>query len=264
MPDTLTIERRGGVAAITLNRPDRLNAISLPMCDDLLAATADPAGDPAVRCVLITGAGRGFCAGADLADSNMDDAGDLGGRIRADMDRGFNAVVRALDALPKPLVAAVNGAAAGGGMSLALAADICIAGRSAFFAQVFGPQLGLVPDMGSTWYLPRAIGRARALACALTGERISAERAVEWGMIWACVDDADLAAEAWALAERLAAGPTIGLAATRRAFAAADGNDLDRQLDVERDMQGDCAGTADFREGVAAFRAKRKPVFRGR
>jgi 2-(1,2-epoxy-1,2-dihydrophenyl)acetyl-CoA isomerase len=264
--ETILIERTGGVAQLTLNRPDKFNALNHKMTQELADAAKALGRDPEVRCVLLTGAGRGFCSGADLTDGTMGQLPpeEMGRQIRDDMDRYHHMATRAFARLEKPVIAAVNGAAAGGGMSLALAADLVIAAKSAFFAQVFGPQLGLVPDMGSTWLVPRLVGRARALGMMLTGERISAEKAEAWGLIWKCVEDAQLMTEARTLAERIAAGPTKGFAFLKRALEASEGNGFDAQLDLERDLQSVLARTDDFREGVAAFAAKRKPAFKGR
>jgi 2-(1,2-epoxy-1,2-dihydrophenyl)acetyl-CoA isomerase len=264
--ETIRITNADGIATFTLNRPERLNALSHVLVRELTEAVKAAGRDAGVRCLLLTGAGRGFCAGADLSEGGMreSDPARQGVRIAQDMDRLHNPLVRAIAHLEKPTVAAVNGPAAGGGMSLALACDIVIAARSAYFVQVFGPQLGLVPDMGSSWFLPRVVGRARALGLALTGERLSAEQAADWGLIWRCVDDARLLDEATALAGKLASGPTRGLGYLKRALEAAELNGLDAQLDLERDLQSVASRTADFSEGVSAFNEKRRPAFKGR
>ncbi|MBM3491139.1 MAG: 2-(1,2-epoxy-1,2-dihydrophenyl)acetyl-CoA isomerase [Alphaproteobacteria bacterium] len=263
---TIHVADANGVRTLTLDRPERLNALSHTLVRELTEAVKAAGRDASVRCLLLTGAGRGFCAGADLGEGGMreNDPARQGERIARDMDRLHNPLVRALAQLEKPTLAAVNGPAAGGGMSLALACDIVIAARSAYFVQVFGPQLGLVPDMGSSWFLPRVAGRARALGLALTGERLSAEQAAQWGLIWRCVEDAQLLPEATSLAGKLAAGPTRGLGYLKRALEAGELNDLDAQLNLERDLQSVASRTADFTEGVNAFNEKRRPVFKGR
>lgn len=246
-----------GVAKITLNRPDRLNAFTPEMHRELKDALARAAQD--ARAVLLTGAGRGFCAGQDLSQRRGNDVPDLGATIH-DL---YNPLIRAMRALEMPIVAAVNGVAAGAGMSLALASDIALAARSATFLQAF-VKVGLVPDSGSTYFLPRLAGIARARALAMLGEKITAEEAASWGLIWKVVDDDQLSAEALRLARHLATQPTRALALIKRAFNATLTNDLDAQLDLERDLQRIAGMTDDYREGVAAFFEKRPPRFVGR
>jgi 2-(1,2-epoxy-1,2-dihydrophenyl)acetyl-CoA isomerase len=254
-----------GTAVVTLDRPAVLNSIDAQMIADLRAVIAEVADDEGTRVLILTGAGRAFCAGADLsADGEREPGLSIGEAIYRSMDRGFNPLVRELAALTKPVVAAVNGVAAGGGVGLALAADIVVAARSAEFIQVFGPQLGLVPDMGCTYFLARLLGRARARGLALLGERLTAEQAEDWGLIWKCVDDHVLMEEAQRIARRLAAGPGQCFGYIKRALDAADQNALSAQLDLERDYQRILGDTEDFREGVTAFLAKRKPQFSGR
>ncbi|MBM3645478.1 MAG: 2-(1,2-epoxy-1,2-dihydrophenyl)acetyl-CoA isomerase [Alphaproteobacteria bacterium] len=259
--EKILLERDGTLAILTLNAPDRLNAVSRKMIGEIKAAWAEIAADESVRAVLLTGAGRGFCAGADLADPDRDASAtaDSG----AALDKFFNPTIRAMRALPKPIVAAVNGVAAGVGMSFALAADIAIAGKSASFLQAFA-RIGLLPDGGSTWFLPRLAGDARARALAMLAPQIPAEQAKSFGLIWDVVDDAALMDTARDLARRLADGPTLSLARIKAAMNLASGNDLSAQLDVERDFQRELGQSADFREGVAAFLGKRKPAFKGK
>lgn len=260
MDATLLTGRDGAVATLTLNRPDKLNSFNEALHRALRAALEEIEADPAARAVLLTGAGKGFCAGQDLSDRNVaaDQPLDLGATI----ETYYNPLVRRLRALEKPVVCAVNGVAAGAGANLALACDIVLAARSARFIQAFC-KIGLVPDSGGTYFLPRLVGEARAKALALLGEPLSAEQAEAWGLIWKAVDDDRLQAEAMALAQRLAMGPTKGLGLIKRALNASFANDLDRQLDLERDLQREAGGSADYREGVAAFIQKRQPVFRG-
>ena len=254
-----------GTAVLTLDRPAVLNSINQQMIDELRAVIADVAHDDGVHALIITGAGRGFCAGADLNRAGSQKPGvSIGEGVYRSMDRGFNPLVRELAALAKPVVAAVNGVAAGGGVALALAADIVVAARSAEFIQVFGPQLGLVPDMGCTYFLVRLLGRARARGLAMLGERLTAEQAERWGLIWKCVADNLLTDEAHRIAQRLAAGPRQCFGYIKRALDAAELNTLSEKLDLERDFQRVLADTEDFSEGVAAFLGKRKPEFKGR
>jgi 2-(1,2-epoxy-1,2-dihydrophenyl)acetyl-CoA isomerase len=250
-----------GVMTITLNRPDRLNAFTPEMHCALRAALEAAATDAAVRAVLLTGAGRGFCAGQDLGDRDprkWDSPPDLGQTI-GDF---YNPLIRAIRALNKPVVCAVNGVAAGAGANIALACDIVLAARSARFIQAFS-KLGLVPDAGGSWSLPRLIGEARAKGLALLAEPINAETAENWGLIWRAVDDNTLMTEATALAERLAQGPTYGLGLTKQAIQAAAGNTLDQQLDLEQDYQRRAGRSADYAEGVTAFLEKRPARFTG-
>jgi 2-(1,2-epoxy-1,2-dihydrophenyl)acetyl-CoA isomerase len=259
---TILEEPGEGYVTITLNRPDRLNAFTEDMHRELAAALAGIAKAGAARALLLTGAGRGFCAGQDLSDRRTvsgDQARDLGDTL----DRLYNPLIRSLRALPIPVVAAVNGVAAGAGANLALACDIVLAARSASFVQAFC-RIGLVPDSGGTFILPRLVGQARALALALTGEALPAERAAEIGLIWKALDDDRLMTEAHALARHLATQPTKGLALTKQAIDASWQNDLDGQLDLERDLQRVAGRSEDYREGVAAFLEKRKPSFKGR
>ena len=254
---------QGGVLTLTLNRPQRLNALSHELAGDLTAAFGRARVDKLVRAVLLTGAGRGFCAGADLSGSGPGDPGrdgkpDVGSAI----DRVFHPLIRAIRDLPKPVIAAVNGVAAGGGASLALACDIVLAARSARFDQAF-VRIGLMPDMGSTWFLPRVVGESRAKALAMLGTPVSAEDALHMGMIWQVFDDANLMEEAAKLAIRLAAGPTLAYGALKKAMNAAIGGALGQQLDLERDLQRELGRSDDFAEGVAAFLAKRAAQFRG-
>jgi 2-(1,2-epoxy-1,2-dihydrophenyl)acetyl-CoA isomerase len=253
-----------GVLTLTLNRPSALNSLNRALMEQFRDALAVAAADASVRALIITGVGRGFCAGADLVEQADKPPVSRGQGISDGMTSHFNPLARDLAAFPKPTVAAVNGVAAGGGVGLALACDIVLAARSATFIQVFAPQLGLVPDMGCSWHLPRLVGAARARALALLGDKLTAEKAAEWGLIWQAVDEADLMPQAAALAERLAAGPTLGLVRTREVLAAAFDNDLAAQLDLERRTQFELGNTEDFAEGVRAFMQKRPPQFAGR
>lgn len=258
--DEVLIDDRGAWRVITLNRPDRLNSFNAAM-HRALAAALDAARDPACRAVLLTGAGRGFCAGQDLADVAVTDgaAPDLGITI----EEFYNPLVRRIRALDKPVVCAVNGIAAGAGANIALSCDIVLAARSAKFIQSFA-KIGLVPDSGGTWLLPRLIGDARARALAMLAEPIGAETAAGWGLIWRAVDDDQLRTEAEKLTAHLATQPTQGLALIKQALAAAATNTLDAQLDLERDLQRKAGRTPDYAEGVDAFIAKRAPNFTGR
>jgi 2-(1,2-epoxy-1,2-dihydrophenyl)acetyl-CoA isomerase len=251
----------GGVARLTFNRPDRLNSFNTVMHAEVREALARVASSDA-RVLVITGAGRGFCAGQDLGDRAVAPGGtavDLGESI----EKNYKPLALALRSLKMPVVAAVNGVAAGAGANIALGCDLVIAARSANFVQAFS-KLGLVPDSGGTWLLPRLIGNARAMGLTLLGDKLSAEQAAQWGLIWRCVEDAELSAVVDGLATQLAAAPTRGLARTKQALYEGWGRTLEQQLDVERDYQRELGYTADYAEGVAAFTQKRPPQFTGR
>jgi 2-(1,2-epoxy-1,2-dihydrophenyl)acetyl-CoA isomerase len=261
--DQILHEVANGVATITLNRPDLLNASSSGLLTDLLAAferAEVQIAEGSVRAVLLTGAGRGFCSGADLSDPAIDgDPPDLGAFLR----RYYHPLVLKMRALPAPIVVAVNGVAAGAGVSIALAGDIVLAAQSATFLQAF-TRIGLVPDAGSTYFLPRLVGEGRARALAILADKISAEQALQMGLVWQVYPDDALMPAARAMAERLATQPTRAYALVKEAMNQSLDNPLARQLEVEADAQGRAGRTEDFREGVTAFRAKRKPEFKGR
>ena len=262
--DPVIAVRENGVLTLILNRPQRLNAMSPGLIDAMNHELGRARQDRGIRAVLLTGVGRGFCAGADLAGGGPGVPGDDGKPdLGAGLDQRFNPMIRAMRELPKPIVAAVNGVAAGGGANLALACDIVLAARSARFDQAF-VRISLLPDLGGTWFLPHCVGDARARALAMLGTSLAAEEAERIGMVWQVLDDAVLMDEAKKLAHRLAAGPTLSYAAIKQAINAAATNSLDQQLDLERDSQRLLGRSADFREGVAAFLAKRPAVFTGR
>ncbi len=261
---TIALAVADGVAELTLNRPKSLNSLNKTLIDEVRVCLGDLEKDDSVRALIVTGAGRGFCAGADLADSGFsnDEGRSTGQQTAHSMLIGFNPMGLELAKFPKPVVVAVNGVCAGGGVGLALAGDIVLAARSAYFVQVFGPKLGLVPDVGVTWYTPRLVGRARARALALLGDRLPAEKAAEWGLIWEVHDDDKLMEAARAYAARLAKGPRAGFAKIKQVLDASLDNTLEQQLDLERITQGELGDDPDFREGVIAFLQKRDPVFR--
>jgi 2-(1,2-epoxy-1,2-dihydrophenyl)acetyl-CoA isomerase len=257
----ILVEQRPGYRVITFNRPDRLNAFNEAMHLALRAALDSAQADASCRALLIAANGRGFCAGQDLSDRLAKPGETV--VLGATQETYYNPLVRQLRSLPFPVVAAVNGVAAGAGCNIALACDILLAGRSASFVQAFA-RIGLVPDTGGTWILPRLIGDARARGLALLAEPLSAEKAESWGLIWKCVDDTSLVAEAQKLCEHFASAPTQGLALIKRALNASADNTLDAQLDLERDLQRAASLTPDYAEGVRAFMEKRKPNFTGR
>lgn len=261
-PSTVLYEARGAVGLVTLNRPQNLNSFNRQMHHDLWAALAQAEADPAVRALVITGAGRGFCAGADLADFDFTPGPGLVERANPGpiIDQAFNPTVRKLQALRMPIIAAVNGVAAGAGASLVMTCDIAIASPNASFIQAFS-KIGLIPDAGGTWFLAERLGVARALALAMTGDKLRADKAKEWGMIWEVADDC--LAAALAMAERLAAMPTVALVASRRLLRDAGQRTLDQQLDAERDAQAALGRTHDYIEGVSAFLQKRPAQFKG-
>ncbi len=256
--ETIELRLEGGVARLTLNRPERLNSFTIQMHEEVADALGRLGG---ARALILTGAGRGFCAGQDLSDRAVapGETVDLGESV----ELRYNPLIRRLASLPIPVIARVNGVAAGAGANIALACDIVIAARSAKFIQSFAT-IGLIPDSGGTWILPRLLGQARAMGLALTGEPIDAERAAEWGLIWKAVDEDMLDPEVDGLAQRFAAGPTRGLGEIKRLIRASWGQSLDEALDAQRDAMRELGFSEDYREGVAAFMEKRKPNFTGR
>ena len=257
----IEFSREEGVAVLKLNRPDALNSFTAEMHGEVREVLEQAAADKSVRAVLLTGNGRGFCAGQDLNDravapgESMPDLGDS-------VENYYNPLIRLLTTMEKPVICAVNGVAAGAGANIALACDIVIAARSASFIESFS-KLGLIPDSGGTWHLPRVVGLARAKGLAMLGPKVPAEQAEAWGMIWQVVDDEALMDTALGLARQMATQPTRGFAFTKQAFAASAVNSLDQQLDLERDLMHAAGKTHDYQEGVKAFLEKRTPNYKG-
>lgn len=256
----ILVDKRDGYRVITLNRPQRLNAFTEAMHVALKAALDDAEADQTCRALMITGAGRGFCAGQDLNDRVAKPGEKL--VLGVALEQYYNPLIRRLRALPFPVVAAVNGIAAGAGANIALACDIVVAAKAASFLQAFA-KIGLVPDSGGTWFLPRLVGPARARGLALLADPLPAETAASWGLIWKCVPDDELIGAANELCMRFAVGPTYGLSLIKKALDAAETNDLSTQLDLERDLQRSAGSSPDYAEGVKAFMEKRAPKFTG-
>jgi 2-(1,2-epoxy-1,2-dihydrophenyl)acetyl-CoA isomerase len=260
--ENILFEINEGIAQLTLNRPDKLNSFTQAMHDEVRHAVHKVGTDKSVRVLILTGAGRGFCAGQDLSDRAVEPgarAVDLGDSV----EKNYAPLVLALRGLPMPVICAVNGVAAGAGANLALACDIVLAAKSASFVEVFC-KLGLIPDTGGTYFLPRLIGSARAMGLTMLGEKLSAEKAEAWGLIWKAVPDEELAAETMAMARHFATAPTKGLAFTKQALYASPHNTLQQQLTLECGMMSELGRTEDYREGVAAFMEKRAPQFQGK
>lgn len=259
--NNIEFEITQGVATLTLNRPKSLNSFTTDMHAEVRTVMQQVINDTQVRCLVITGAGRGFCAGQDLGDRTQSTDGgapDVG----ASVEKNYNPLIRSIMQLPKPVICAVNGVAAGAGASIALACDIVLAARSASFIQAFC-KIGLVPDSGGTWNLPRAVGLARAKGLALLGDRLPAETAEQWGLIWKCVDDEALQAEAQKMASHFATQPTRALGRIKKLLQDSSSNTLDEQLELEKNAMQELGQSENYREGVAAFVEKRPPVFKG-
>ncbi|EEY77616.1 putative enoyl-CoA hydratase PaaB [Acinetobacter calcoaceticus RUH2202] len=255
-------EEKNGVGYLTFNRPKALNSFNVDMHREVAEVLNLWTKNPDVRCVVISGEGRGFCAGQDLGDRVVDpnaEAPDLGYSI----ETYYNPLIKTIVNMPKPVICAVNGVAAGAGANIALACDLVIAAKSANFVQAFC-RLGLVPDSAGTWFLPRAVGHARAMGLTLLGDKLPAETAKEWGMIWDVVEDAELKTKVTELAERLAKQPTFGLSLIKKAIHQSSNNTFDEQVLLERDLQRIAGRSEDYREGVQAFMNKREPTFKGR
>lgn len=262
MEESILFQVEAGVAVITLNRPKQLNSFNPEMHKALKRALKQAEADDSVRAVLLTGAGRGFCAGQDLNDRNVNSGAempDLGESI----EKYYNPLIKQISNMPKPVIAAVNGVAAGAGANIAFACDIVFAAQSASFIQAFC-KIGLVPDSGGTWVLPRLLGLARAKALMLLGDKVTASQAQEWGMIWQCVEDEALIETAMSVANHLATQPTKGLGFIKHALNHSSENSLDDQLNMEKDLQRLAGQTDDYREGIAAFFDKRAPEFKGK
>ena len=259
--ENIEFEIKQGYALLRLNRPETLNSFTRAMHEEVKQAMAQAAEDASIRCLLITGAGRGFCAGQDLNDRAVkasDEAPDLGESV----ENYYNPLIRSISTMEKPVICAVNGVAAGAGASIALACDIVLAARSASFVQAFC-KIGLVPDSGGTWNLPRALGLPRAKGLALLGDKLPAEQAETWGMIWRCVDNEELMPEALKMAEHFATQPTRGLAAIKKLINQSFESSLNEELEQEKEMMRELGRSNDYKEGVAAFIEKRQPDFSG-